>query len=368
MHDIKEDFRKETYMNTQSNYSISRPKRNVNIDAIKALSMIMVIILHATQYGIENADIINWTFPFWVVTISRSFSIVAVNVFVLISGYFSCKKVSNYKKLISLWLTVEFFSVGIYLFLALLTSTTVFNIKDLIKQALPVFTHQYWFFTYYLMLMIISPVLNDFIDNLSESRFKHYLIILLVIFSVAPSINIFGFGFGVNGGFGIVWFVVLYLIAAFFRMYPQNFKWGRLYIVSVGLLILVKLVGVFVPRLAVISKLLFQYNSVLVLAASVGLFCYAVNSSRIWNPLVGKSIIKTAAVSFGVYLLHEHGAFRNILWHEIVRLEDVAQQPVFFIIRFILSIVSIYIVGCLLNAIIQKILFLLPINKKSQQP
>lgn len=248
--------------------------------------------------------------------------------------------------------------------LALLSDGVVFNLKDAIKMALPIFTHQYWFFTYYLILMSISPILNNFVSGLTEKQFRKDLILLLVVFSAAPSINIFGFSFGVNGGFSIVWFILLYLIAAYFRKYPRTFIWGWLYLVSVALLILTRIVCTLQPRLTVVSKLLFQYNSVLVLMASVGLFCFAVQSNHSWKKTSGNLIKKTAAVSFGVYLLHEHGTFRDILWHKIVRLEDVANEPLLFATKMLLTIILVYVAGCLLNAIIQKLLALMPFNKQ----
>ena len=113
-----------------------------------------------------------------------------------------------------------------------------------------------------------------------------------------------------------------------------------------------------------IKKDLFQYNSVLVLMASVGLFCFAVQSKHSWKKISGNLIKKTAAVSFGVYLLHEHGSFRNILWHKIVRLEDVTNEPLLFAAKMLLTIILVYAAGCLLNTIIQKLLALIPFNKQ----
>lgn len=356
----------QTRFNNQPEGIYTVGPRNANIDALKALSMVMVIVLHATQYGTENAEIVPWSIPYWIVTVSRSFSIVAVNVFVLISGYYCCEKQISSKKLLNLWLTVEVFSVGLYLLIASIPNGTTFSVKEAIKMALPVFTHQYWFFTYYLLLMIISPILNSFVSGLTEKQFRKDLILLLLVFSVAPSINIFGFGFGVNEGYGIVWFVMLYLIAAYFRKNPVVFKWGWLYLTTIALLLLIRVICTMLPKLRVISKLLFQYNSVLVLVASVSLFCFAIHSQHSWNKIFESFIKKVASVSFGVYLLHEHGSFRNVLWHEIVRLEDVTSNSFLFAAKLFLTIIMIYVVGCLLNNIVQKLLLFMPFNKVLQ--
>lgn len=58
--------------------SCGKTNRNVSIDSLKVLSMIMVVVLHATQYGVEKAELIPWTIPYCLVTISKSVSIAPI--------------------------------------------------------------------------------------------------------------------------------------------------------------------------------------------------------------------------------------------------------------------------------------------------
>ena len=105
-------------------------ERNASIDLLKIISMLMVIVLHATQYGIANADIIPFSVPYYVSYVSRSFSIVAVNVFILISGYFLCKQTVTIKKIFKLWIQVELYSVGIYLVLCIIPSANTSSLSS----------------------------------------------------------------------------------------------------------------------------------------------------------------------------------------------------------------------------------------------
>lgn len=336
-------------------------ERNASIDLLKTISMFMVVVLHAIQYGIANANIIPFSVPYFITNISRSFSIVAVNVFILISGYFLCKQTVTFKKIFKLWLQVELYSVGIYLVLCIIPSTNItFNVKDLVKYALPLLTNQYWFFAQYIILIILSPIINHFINSLNQEQYKKVLMILLLLFSVVPTISIFGNTFGVNNGFSFSWFIVLYLISAYIRNYPINLAHpGLIYIACSIILLLAKILSDFIPLLAVFSNLLFIYNSVAVTISSVMLFIFFSNHSN-----ANTVISKISSLTFAVYLFHEHGALRSILWDNIICLDSVAHDPLMFTIRFAISILAIFIFGLAIDYIRSNVVILLSNFKK----
>lgn len=171
----------------------STDERNNAIDILKILSMVMVVLLHLRQYGIYKAEVELHTPIYWMALLVRSFSVVAVNCFVLISGYFLCDQVVKKRKLLSQWIQVEMYSVGIYLVLCIIPKAEVaFSAKTLVRQMLPILTNQYWFFTCYILLMLLVPFLNKFINALSQAEFQKCLALLLVLFSVIPTINVFG--------------------------------------------------------------------------------------------------------------------------------------------------------------------------------
>lgn len=95
------------------------PKRMISVDILKISAMLMVVFLHATSsnYGLKDISVSWGSLQYLFVVALRMFSMCAVNCFVLISGYFYSAKNIKYTKLITLWLQVEFYSVGIYLLL-----------------------------------------------------------------------------------------------------------------------------------------------------------------------------------------------------------------------------------------------------------
>lgn len=84
----------------------------------------------------------------------------------------------------------------------------VHDIKECITAFLPVTTTQYWFFSMYFGLMLFVPIINGFIINLNKKNFL-ILLFITVIFTLFSVVD--GNVFELNGGFSMLWFVILYL-------------------------------------------------------------------------------------------------------------------------------------------------------------
>ena len=145
-------------------------KRNISLDILKILSMIMVIILHTKIYGLRDATLAPCSSVYWVVLIFYIFSLVAVNCFVLISGYFFSKSSLQPKKLLKLWLQTFIFSAGIF-FIVCIFNKSAFGFGELLSQLFPVMSNQYWFFTCYFVLMVVSPFINKYLASLEQKEF-----------------------------------------------------------------------------------------------------------------------------------------------------------------------------------------------------
>lgn len=79
---------------------MNKTKRNYGLDLLKILSMVMVVLLHATSYGIKNTLCLPLSAKWLDIVVIRSLSGVAVNCFVLINGYFMCQKKIEYETFI----------------------------------------------------------------------------------------------------------------------------------------------------------------------------------------------------------------------------------------------------------------------------
>ena len=65
---------------------------NISIDVLRIMAMLMVTVLHATGHGLKMAKIEVFSVAYWIVLLFNTVSLVSVNCFVLISGYFLSKK------------------------------------------------------------------------------------------------------------------------------------------------------------------------------------------------------------------------------------------------------------------------------------
>ena len=164
--------------------------RNSNIELLRIVSMLMVVVLHFNNNG-ANTGIVNMpevlterlTWGFLV----ESLCLVAVNCFVLISGYFAIKlKVRSLLKFYLQCFIIGLFSYLFYIglsggFSTLQSAEGLFTMKILIERLLA-FTHNgWWFVVSYVGLMLLSPLLNSAVDNMTRKRFLHSLILFSIV-------------------------------------------------------------------------------------------------------------------------------------------------------------------------------------------
>ena len=340
-----------------------RQRRNIAFDILRIIAMLMVTMLHITGHGLGGVEIEAFSGTYWIVLIFNTFSLVAVNCFVLISGYFLSQKNVSLKKIVALWFQVWTYSVAIYLVLCAMPGVDVnFSIPALVECLCPLLSNQYWFFTCYLLLYLFSPVLNRLIAVWDQQEHQKILIALIAVFSVIPSINIWGDSFGTNRGYSLVWFSVLYFIGGYIRKYPLHLPVHPALVYAVPSVVLCALhsaITAWNPGIGSLEEILTNqtsYNGPLVLCASVGLLIWAQNSSPRSNAWIIKVITTSASLTFGVYLLHDHGTIRQVLWNDWVRLAEVSTNGAAFILRVIIVLIGIFVCGLAAEFIRQKLM------------
>ena len=205
-----------------SSYSVS--KRNSNIEALRVLSMLLIILLHFFYQGgilktIKPQDGIH----FYIVWTLEAFALVSVNCFILISGYFLCEAKFKLKKICLLLLQIWFYSVVLYLVCCAFKYDT-FNIKTLILVYLfPTITGKWWYASVYVALYFIFPYINLALKHLTRKQHLYLICTLVMIFSFIPVLIFFSIDtLGHLNGYSLLWFIVLYIIAAYLRKYPDS--------------------------------------------------------------------------------------------------------------------------------------------------
>lgn len=277
--------------------------RDSNMELLRIVAMFCVMVLHAdfAALGQPNAELCV-SAPG--VTIFRyiceALSIVSVNVFVLLSGWFGIRP--TWKGFLKFLFQVEFFSVGGWVIGCALGWST-WQATDLLTALL--LTHPlYWFIPSYIGLFLLAPMLNAFIEKATSHQlgltvlgFMLYQTVYGCLWS-APEGGQFQFGYS------LISFVGLYLLAQYVRRYatrltalPAAAHWA-LYI---GCSMLVCGLGWIGARYTVdgMQTRALAYSNPLVVAAA--LFMLLGFSRLSFRSRVVNSI---ASTSFAVFLIH----------------------------------------------------------------
>ena len=186
--------------------------RQSNIELLRLLAMFLIVAGHAATHGHNIPQLALQTNSLFVIAMSQGARI-AVDVFVIITGFFSAKN-ANLSKIGRLYRQIWFYSDVVALAIILITDKQ-FPSTVLIKSTFPVYTSQYWFATDYIILLLIAPLLNKVISTIDKRTHCRILFLSVVVFSLIPTIV------PINPSFFnmLIWFIVLYLIGAYLRLY-----------------------------------------------------------------------------------------------------------------------------------------------------
>jgi len=306
-------------------------KRLTNFELLRIIAMLMVVTLHYFLYsGMRPllTDPVSQRSLF--ALIIESFCIVAVNVFVMISGYFMVKSRFKFRRFFRLIFQVLFYTLLIPLVLSIFGMPVIAEqegIYGIIQYILPLSTMHYWFITAYLLLYLISPFLNAAFEKIEKVPLQKIILILLALFcgikSFVPfSLNLDAFGYD----FG--WFICLYLTGAYIRVYGIPFldkkNCGLIIYLASAILIFVLKMGSYIlyPKTGLFKyfyDIPFHYNFILVYLAAIGLF-YSFMKIEIKEGWLAKMIRGVAPLCLGVYLLHMNIDIRDnwYPWTEIL--------------------------------------------------
>lgn len=332
--------------------------RNVHLELLRMLCMLMVLLLHYFIHG-EVLHNFMGVSPFnqIIIAIVESVCIIAVNVFVLISSFFLSEKKDTKRNIIKtyieLWVTNFFISL-----LLIFYKQTDFSLTIIFKIFFPFLSQNYWFIDAYLLLLFLIPYLSKMLGVFNKKDLQKLITLLFLInsiFSMIPYITV-----GLNTANSLVWFMNLFIIIYYIKKYNINFSQQRLRILIV---ICIAILSCFVYLLLKIKGLnaamfILRYNNPIILVYSLSIFMTFKNSNFIKNGFLKKSILFFSTTSLYVYLITENPFVRNFLWNDVFNANFLIESNL-YILFVILSCLLIYIlcifIGKLLNFIVSYI-------------
>lgn len=275
---------------------IDRNKRIYNIELLRILSMIFVVLFHINLNVILRNPETSLTLKYYAI-ISNALFACAVNCFILISGFFGIKY--KLKSFLGLFFQTEFYSV-----LALLIAIFLLDYNFKIPSGLlPFHPSGLWFIPIYVLLYLLSPILNQLI--LSKTLHK-YCILCFVIFQFA---GYYGMGYE---GYNITNFILLYLIGRWLKLYPIVITTKRItcyLFLSLIYTVLINVIGVN-QGMPISTKFFWAYCSPQILLSSSLIFLFF-TKIKIQQTLFMKVM---ASGSLSVYLVHENSLINKYIY------------------------------------------------------
>ena len=152
-------------------------KRNFGVDIAWIMSMFMVVVIHNLNQGgvLRNTTSVTGFLSSYELF---NLSIVAVNVFALITGYVYSGKGIKLKRVVGLYLEVLFLSV-----FSLVIYTLFFGLPknvDTIKSMFPLLTGVYWYYNAYVGFVLIEPILRIGVNSLTRNNLLRILVVMLL--------------------------------------------------------------------------------------------------------------------------------------------------------------------------------------------
>lgn len=303
--------------------------RQSNLELLRIVSMMLVLTLHADFWSLGV--------PSWseiagspAASLTRmtleAAALVSVNVFVMISGWFGIRP--SLRGLASFLFQCMFYSAGIYLAMILLGRAEA-DVAGAVDNLL--LLGRNWFVGAYLVLYLLSPLLNRLIRGFSSGA----LAVIVAVFYMVQT----AWGWVVDsavfdGGYSPLSFVGLYLLAALLRrrssaLRPLSWLYPAGVAANVVLMALIARTGVALSAEA--------YSNPLVIMASVGLFSAFASLRMRPSPFLNN----VAQSVFAVYLIHMNPYVAPSFRAVCIRLYDAVSGPL-CLLSFALALVIIF--------------------------
>lgn len=279
----------------------------------------MIVIQHFISHGLNVVgSILGSTHPILSEAQTNfsfgilGFMLVAVNAFILISGYYSIKLTAG--RIFKLYAFCAFFSLLTYLLQVFLLHTETLSTGKLFTRTFLVFSRtNIWFIRDYVYLMLLSPILNKIEENKS---------LMLAIISLL-FINVWaGFVMGVKeviNGYNLPNFLLLYIIGRYLHN-NKYVTWMNLpKLTYLGMYIvfccIAGIINITVANTSIINntplafRIIFGYNNPLLILASISFFLFFLHIK-----IQCIFINKWATGCLSIYLFHEgtHLFYDNI--------------------------------------------------------
>lgn len=357
----------------KQNISIAQSERNMGIDLLRIVAMLMVVLLHVWGPGGILFEVKSGTAHYQAAWLLELAIFCAINCYGIISGYVGIKSKYRYTSFLLLWLQVTLYNVLITLFYHL-RQPDVVPFGSVIDAFFPICNNTFWYFTAYAGMFFLIPIFNRAAQSFTKKQFKSTLIALFVLLCVLPSIfnrDIFLSGWG----YSALWLSFLYITGAYIRLHGffknSTLVASVIYVFSVLISWGIKLYEEYLSPAEYWADLasgrVAQYSSPFMFLAGLSLVVIFANLKL--PKIVSKAVGVIAPCTFGVYILHT----QTNVWYKIItyKYAHYVNYPVLkMIFAAIITAVCIFAVLWFIDfvrSLIFKLLHLKPLLLKAEK-
>ena len=294
--------------------------RNTNIEILRFILMCFIFFWHILVHGYNlkqlGGDGVTVQHGFFLYGFLLTLFVPSTYCFVFISGYYGIT--FKLKKLLSLLLGCFIVSISAW-FYDVICYGRPFEIIHFMESLLPISTNKWWFMTCFVLLYIISPILNEGFDKLLPKQQRTILFILFIFSSVGILALL------PNCGSNFMGILMIYLMGRYAKRQS-----GGACIKKPIIIFFISFISLFVGIIGIyyisvhtehksLAKLIFPllgYSNPLVIIMSISLFYTVKNLPEFNNVIINKIL----SANLFIYLLTEAGSF--ISYHNIANVFD----------------------------------------------
>ena len=329
--------------------SKAKSERNVGLDLLRVVSMLLVVLLHVLGQGGVLGAIDRTAAPdsYNIAWLMETAAYCAVNCYALISGYVGVRSKFKYSSIIALWLQVVFYTVGFTVLYSFIKPEAVSS-GAFFTAFFPVMKRAYWYFSAYFCIFFFIPVFNHVVNTMEKKHLRVTVISIIALFSVIYTISrstVLGSAvadlFVTERGYSPLWLALLYIVGAYISKYRSDFK------IHPSICFLIYTVSViisWVEKLTSKTGILVSYTSPTILIAALALL---LGFSALKCQKISRIVTFLSPAAFGVFLIHVN----PLVWTNLMKglFASLADYPAY--LMSILVIGAVFTVYAICTAI-----------------
>ena len=332
------------------NKGLLKKERDSNMELLRCVAMFLVVLVHTGFLSLglpTQEEAVNDPMSVFMRFLTQSASVVCVNVFVLLSGWYGIR--FNKKRLGNFLFQVLFFSVLIYVVLVAIYPEKYLNVKSL-SMVFLLNGEDYWFVKSYLLLFLLAPFLNGFLEEPKNRNLVKSILGFFFLFqTIYGWIRIRG-AIELEGGYSALFFMGLYVLMRYIKIYgfPIMKYSSMLYMLFFCVVTIINaLVAFLLARMNVIVfGRIFTYTNPLVILQSLALI-FAFSRFKFQNRFVNWIAIS----SFSVYLTHSNGFILRPFYGKWINFLFENFNTFCFVIYVSITIAIIFLISTLIDKI-----------------